>query len=517
MTKTTGYTADNTRVLSGVDPIKQNPSMYIGSTGSFGLHHLVLEIVSNSVDEALGGFGSRIITHIYKDGSISIQDFGRGIPVDNNKEYNLPGVEVLFTKMNSSGKFDKDTNYKFSAGLHGLGSKIVNALSLFTHVTIVRDGVKYYQEYAEGYKKTELLVLGKTKEPNGTTVHFKPNPLIFKEVSEFDRHTIIRMLKNIAYLNSGLYMQFIDDRDDPIDASYHYQDGLYAMLKDTIGDTAKQILPNPIRFVQNHPVVLKDGRTSEMQVEIVFTYVDSNFDGSSSIKGYANIAPTPGGGTHITGFKIGLTRAINDVAKSMQLFKANTENLSGNETSNGLVAIVSVKHPSPEFEGQTKDKLNNSEIQSIVSSMVYNNLKNMFDDHPKIPTLIITRLLEQRRLRDSLKRYKEALTTKSNTAIKLVASGKLAHCQSTNAKECEIFLVEGDSASGTGKAARDRKYQAIMALRGKVLNVETATTIAALENQEIKDLIIGLGCGVQDKFDINKLKYHKVIIATDAD
>lgn len=435
------YDANSIKVLSGVEPIKQNPSMYIGSTGSFGLHHLILEIVSNSVDEALGGYGNEIITTIYKDGSVSVKDFGRGIPVGINKEHNKPGLEVLFTTMNAGGKFDKESNYKFSAGLHGLGAKIVNALSLFTIVTVNKDGYKYKQTFAEGFKQSELLNLGKTNEPNGSTVHFKPDPNVFKEVSEFDKKIVIRMLKNIAYLNSGLTMKFTDERDNT-NATYHYTSGLLDMLKDTIGETNKQILPSPIKLTNTSEVILKDGRHSEMQTEIVLTYIDSSTD-IQAIRGYANIAPTPGGGTHITGFKMGLTRAINETARTMQLFKANTENLSGNETSEGLVSIVSVKHPSPEFEGQTKDKLNNADVQSIISSFVYNSLKNMFDDNPKLAALIITRLLEQRRLKDSLKRYKEALTNKSNNTIKLAASGKLAHCQSTNAKECELYIVEG--------------------------------------------------------------------------
>lgn len=509
------YDANSIKKLTGVEPIKQNPSMYIGSTGSFGLHHLILEIVSNSVDEALGGFGNTIETRIYKDGSVSIKDYGRGIPIGINKELNRPALEILFTEMNAGGKFVKESNYKFSAGLHGLGAKIVNALSIFTFVTVVKEGIKYQQKFAFGFKETELLNLGKTTEPNGTTVHFKPDPMVFKEVSEFDKNTVIRMLKNIAYLNSGITMKFTDDRDGT-NATYSYKHGLLDMLRDSIGDTGKQLLPEPIRLLDTAQVTLKDGRVSEMQTEVVLTYIDSTSD-IQAIRGYANIAPTPGGGTHITGFKMGLTRALNETARNMQIFKANTENLSGNETSEGLVAIVSVKHPSPEFEGQTKDKLNNGDVQSIISSFVYNTLKNLFDDNPKLATIIITRLLEQRKLKDSLRRYKEALTNKSNNAIKLAASGKLAHCQSTIAKECELYIVEGDSAAGTAKVARDRKYQAIMSLRGKVLNVETATSIAALENQEIKDLIIGLGCGVQDKFDINKLRYHKVIISADSD
>lgn len=508
------YDGDAVDKLEGLEAIVKRPGMYIATTDTVGLHHLVLEILSNSIDEANNGHGQDIIIEIYKDGAISVEDFGRGIPVSMNHKYGKPALEILMCDMNSGGKFNADSNYKTSAGLHGLGTKIINALSDYTEVTVFKEGIEYMQTFSRGEKTSELQNLGKTKRANGTIVKWKPRPDIFS-TTEWNFGTIKAMAKRMCYLNSKIRITIIDGRGKTErKETFHFPNGLVGMVNEMVGDQPK-ILSNPIRITGSAPCKLSDGRDSEYEVEIVFTYVDNS---NENLVSFTNSAPTVEGGTHVQGFRTALTRVLNDTARSLDKLKAKDENLSGNEMREGLVAVVSAKVPEPLFSNQVKSKLNNPEVVGLTSGIMGEALKHWLDDNPKEASKIIDKCLLTRKVRDSMKKYKDALLNKQNKVQQLLdTTGKLSPCSGRDTLVNEIILVEGDSAGGAAKQARDAKFQAILPLRGKPLNVEGEPMATVLSNAEFKSLIVALGCGFGENYNVEKLNYNKIIFLADAD
>lgn len=436
------YTGENIEMLTGLQPIQHNPAMYIGDTFYKGLHHLVLEVLSNSVDEALSGYGKLITVTIHKDGSLSIQDQGRGIPVEFNSKYNMNALEMLATIMNVGGKFNPENNYKVSAGLHGLGLKCVTALSEFTNITSIRNGHKYTQSFSFGKIQTPLVDHGATKEHTGTTIHFKPSNRWFKETTKFDPNNIAARLQEFSYLITGVKFILNDEKHDK-KLEFISSNGLADMLNDNIQEK-EPIFSKPIYISGTAPAVYKDGSgTSTMSMEAVLHILNTR---DEFVKTFANLAPTPQGGTGLTGFRMALTRAVNDTARQLGIFKDTASNTSAKELSEGLHLILSIKHPSPTYQGQTKDALTNPDAQTGVSQIVYSYLMEYFEQNPKEFRLLIDYLKAQRRLKDQMKQYKDTLLNQGNKTtnnLKLAASGKLAGCTSTNYDECEIMLVEG--------------------------------------------------------------------------
>lgn len=494
------YTAENIKVLEGLEAVRVRPAMYIGSTGASGLHHLVYEVVDNSIDEAMGGFCDQIDVAIHFDNSVTVNDNGRGIPVDMHKEEGKTAAEVVMTTLHAGGKFDKDS-YKMSGGLHGVGVSVVNALSSKLELEIKRGGSIYFQRYEFGKPVTELTKIGKTNK-RGTKVTFWPDDEIF-ELVEFTSSILSRRLRELAFLNQGLTITLNDERVDKKE-TFFYKGGIVEYIKYLVG-TKEKIHVSPIYLS-----VKKD----DIEIEIAFQYGDSYND---TIFSFVNNINTVEGGTHLSGFKSGITRTINNFAQANSLIKDFKEGFSGDDVREGLTAVISIRIKEPQFEGQTKAKLGNSDVKGIVESFVNKKLGEYFDENLNVARAIIGKVLLAAKAREASKKAKE-LVRKSNLLENTTLPGKLADCQSKNPEDSELYIVEGDSAGGSAKQGRDRRFQAILPLKGKILNVEKATTTKMLESEEIKKMIAALGVGIgEEHYDIEKIRYHKIIIMTDAD
>ncbi len=494
------YTAENIKVLEGLEAVRVRPAMYIGSTGSSGLHHLVYEVVDNSVDEAMAGFCDKIDVTIHFENSVTVSDNGRGIPVDIHKEEGRPAAEVVMTTLHAGGKFDKDS-YKISGGLHGVGVSVVNALSSKLELEIKRGGIIYFQKFEYGKPTTELKKIGKTAK-RGTKVAFWPDEDIF-ESTEFNYSILARRLKELAFLNQGLTISLTDERVNKKE-SFYFKGGIVEYVKYLVDNKEK---------IHSKPIYLT-AKKEDMEMEVAFQYIESY---NETLLSFVNNINTVEGGTHLSGFKSGITRTINNVAQSNNLKKDFKEGFSGDDVREGLVAVVSIRMREPQFEGQTKAKLGNSDVKGIVESFVNEKLSEYFEQNIGVAKDVINKVLLAARAREASRKAKD-LVRKSSLLENTTLPGKLADCQSRDPEESELFIVEGDSAGGSAKQGRDRRYQAILPLKGKILNVEKATTTKMLENDEIKTIVAALGMGIGiDKVDIEKLRYNKIIIMTDAD
>ncbi|MGL4403086.1 MAG: DNA topoisomerase (ATP-hydrolyzing) subunit B [Fusobacteriaceae bacterium] len=495
------YQAENITVLEGLEAVRKRPGMYIGSTSERGLHHLVWEIVDNSVDEALAGYCDKIIINLLPDNVIEVTDNGRGIPVGIHPKYGKSALEVVLTVLHAGGKFEND-NYKVSGGLHGVGASVVNALSEWIEVEVKRDGNLYYQKYSRGKPEADLKEIGKS-DSNGTTFRFKADHEIF-ETLVYSYLTLETRFKELAYLNKGLHIVFTDSRKEEVRVSDLKFDG-------GILDYIKEIEQGQIPIMTT-PVFMS-GNIENVDVEIAMTY---NVGQRETIYSFVNNINTPDGGTHVAGFRTALTRAVNDVAKAQGLIKEKDGKLQGSDIREGLTAIVSVKVAQPQFEGQTKTKLGNSEVTGVTSSISFNFLKMFLEDNPNETKKIVEKILNSKKAREAAQRARELVLRKSALEVGSLP-GKLADCSSKNPDECEVYIVEGDSAGGSAKQGRDRRFQAILPLKGKILNVEKAGLHKALENNEIRSMITAFGTGIGDNFNIEKLRYGKIILMTDAD
>ncbi|HSK21064.1 MAG TPA: DNA topoisomerase (ATP-hydrolyzing) subunit B [Longimicrobiales bacterium] len=496
------YSAGQIQVLKGLEAVRKRPGMYIGSTSARGLHHLVYEVVDNSVDEALAGYCSHIEVTIHPDDSITVVDDGRGIPVDMHPTERKPALEVALTMLHAGGKFDKDS-YKVSGGLHGVGVSVVNALSEWLNVEVRRDGKVYRQSYARGDKQTELEVAGKTKE-TGTTITFKPDPQIFTEL-RYNFDTLANRLRELAFLNAGLKISLSDERDSEVRTEvYHYKGGIAEFVGHLRG-TRKPLHPK---------VIYIEAEREEADIQLAFQYDDGYNENTFT---FVNNINTHEGGTHLTGFKAALTRTLNDYARKANVFKKDLDSLSGEDIREGLTCVLSVKVKEPQFEGQTKTKLGNSEVRGAVESVINDKLASFLEENPSVAKTIIEKSLQSARARLAARKARE-LVRRKNALEGMVLPGKLADCSITDPAMCEIYLVEGDSAGGSAKQGRDRNYQAILPLRGKILNVERARLDKILSNEEIRTIIAALGTGIgEDEFSTKNARYGKVIIMTDAD
>lgn len=495
------YNAEQIQVLEGLEPVRKRPGMYIGSTGPRGLHHLVYEIVDNSVDEALAGYCKHINIVIQADNSVMVEDDGRGMPVDKHPKLGIPAVEVIHTVLHAGGKFG-GSGYKVSGGLHGVGASVVNALSTKMEVEIRRNGKVYYQSYSRGKTMCPLKEIGESKK-TGSRTTFWPDPEIFDEV-DYDFSTLEFRLREMAFLNKGVKITLKDEREGKKkQVVFHYEGGIREFVKHQ--NQNKEVI---------HPdIIYFEVSKKDMEVEIAMQYTDRY---NELILCYANNINTTEGGTHMIGFKSALTRVFNDYARKNKFLKENEEALSGEDVREGLTAIVSVKLTSPQFEGQTKSKLGNSEMRGFVETSANENLSAFLEENPTQARVILDKCLRAARAREAARKARE-LTRRKGVLDDSSLPGKLADCQEKDPALSEIFLVEGDSAGGSAKQGRDRVRQAILPLRGKILNVEKARLEKILNSDEIKNMITAFGCGVGTDFDINKLRYHKIIIMTDAD
>ena len=496
------YSADQIQILEGLEAVRKRPGMYIGSTSSRGLHHLVYEIVDNSVDEALAGYCDTIDVQINSDNSITVTDNGRGIPIDIQKKAGLPAVEVVFTILHAGGKFGGG-GYKVSGGLHGVGASVVNALSDWLEVEIFKEGKIYKQRYERGKVCYPLKVVGDCDpEKHGTKVTFLPDKTIFEE-TVYDYDTLKIRLRETAFLTKNLKIILRDDREDKREKTFHYEGGNKEFV--TYLNRSKASLYNQVIYCE--------GVKDDVLVEVAMQHNDSY---TENIYSFVNNINTPEGGTHLTGFKNALTKTLNDYARKNKLLKDNEPVLSGEDIREGLTAIISVKIGEPQFEGQTKQKLGNSEARGAVDSIVSENLTYFLEQNPSVAKIICEKSILAQRARAAARKAREL--TRRKTALEGMAlPGKLADCSDKNPENCEIYIVEGDSAGGSAKTARSRNTQAILPLRGKILNVEKARLDKIYANAEIKAMITAFGTGIHDDFDITKLRYHKIILMTDAD
>ena len=494
------YDESNIQVLEGLEAVRKRPSMYIGSIDGRGLHHLVYEVVDNSIDEALAGYCTQIDVSINHDGTITVHDNGRGIPVGMHSKYNKSALEVVMTILHAGGKFNKDT-YKVSGGLHGVGVSVVNALSEWMDVEIQRDGKIHYQRYERGTPTDDILVIGDS-DSTGTKVTFMPDSQIF-ETTKFVYDTLATRLRELAFLNRGIKISISDDRgEEPHEEVFEYQGGIVSFVEH-LNHSKSPLHDNPIYFERT-----KDDTIVEISMQYTDSYADSVFS-------FVNNINTHEGGTHLVGFKAALTRVANDYIKKNNLSKSDTK-LSGDDIREGLTAIISVKLTEPQFEGQTKTKLGNSEVKGIVESMVSEGLSEYMEENPKVASAILQKALDAQRAREAAKKARELTRRKSALDVSTLP-GKLADCSEKDPSVSELYLVEGDSAGGSAKQGRDRKNQAILPLRGKILNVEKARLAKILKNNEILAFITAMGTGIADEYNIEKARYHKVIIMTDAD
>ena len=494
------YDAATITVLKGLEAVRRRPAMYIGDTGTRGLHHLVYEVVDNSVDEAMGGFCDLIEVSINKDNSVTVEDNGRGIPVDMHPTQKKPALEVVMTMLHAGGKFDHQT-YKVSGGLHGVGVSVVNALSEWCEVEVSRDGKIYFQRYEEGNARTEVKVTGKSKG-TGTKTTFKPDKNIFEKI-DFSFDIIAARLRDLAFLNKGLKIELKDLRSGK-SVAYEYEGGIVTFVE-FLNENKEPLHSKPIYF---HKV--RDNIDVEIAIQYNSTYVENIFS-------YVNNIATIEGGTHLIGFKTALTRTVNTYAQKNNLIKNSDLTLQGEDTREGLTAVLSVKIPDPQFEGQTKTKLGNSEVKGIVESITGEGLSEFFEENSSVAKKVCEKSITAARSREAARKARE-LTRRKGALEGANLPGKLADCSMDDPQHCEIYIVEGDSAGGSAKQGRDRRFQAILPLRGKILNVEKAPFDKVLSNEEIRTLITAIGTGIGgDEFDISKIRYSKVIIMTDAD
>ena len=496
------YGAEQIQVLEGLEAVRKRPGMYIGSTSERGLHHLVYEIVDNAIDEALAGYCDVIDVHINADNSITVLDNGRGIPVGINHKAGKPAVEVVFTVLHAGGKFGGG-GYKVSGGLHGVGASVVNALSDWLEVEIYQGGFSYKQRYERGKAMYDLKKTG-TTDMRGTKVTFLPDETIFKETTVFDYNTLKSRLREMAFLTKGIKIVLHDDREEePVVEAFYYEGGIKEYVEYL--NRGKEPLYEDIIYCE--------GQKGDVYVEVAFQHNDSYNDSCFS---FVNNITTPEGGTHLAGFKNAMTKTFNEYARSQKLLKDNDANLSGDDIREGLTAIISIKIPEPQFEGQTKQKLGNSEARGAVDNVVSEQLTIFLELNPSVAKIIVEKALLAQRAREAARNARD-LTRRKTALDSTSLPGKLADCSDKNPENCEIYIVEGDSAGGSAKTARDRATQAILPLRGKILNVEKARLDKILVNAEIKAMITAFGCGIGDDFDISKLRYHKIVIMTDAD
>jgi len=501
--KSAAYGAGNIQVLKGLEAVRKRPGMYIGSTSARGLHHLVYEVVDNSIDEALAGYCDSIAVTIHADDSIRVQDNGRGVPVDMHPTEKMPGLELAMTVLHAGGKFDKDS-YKVSGGLHGVGVSVVNALSESLKVWVKRDGKEHYMDFSRGITTTPLKTLGKSgAKESGTTVWFKPDPQIFTEL-RFDYATLASRLRELSFLNKGVTITLKDERvGDEKEETFFAKGGLKEML---------QYL-NANKKPLHQEVVYLETEKDDVGIELALQYNDGY---NENIFTFVNNINTHEGGTHLTGLKAALTRRINDYASKGNFLKKADFTLSGEDVREGLTAVLSVKVREPQFEGQTKTKLGNSEVESAVKTVVNDWLGAYLDEHPKTANIIVEKAVSAARAREAARKARDLTRKKSALDIGTLP-GKLADCSLVDPAMCELFLVEGDSAGGSAKQGRNREFQAILPLRGKIINVEKARIDKVLSNEEIRTIITAIGTGIKDEFEIEKARYHKIIIMTDAD
>ncbi len=497
------YGADQIQKLEGLEAVRKRPGMYIGTTSARGLHHLVYEIVDNAVDEALAGFCKNIHVYINPDNSITVTDDGRGIPTGINHQTGTSALEMVFTELHAGGKFGGG-GYKVSGGLHGVGASVVNALSIWLEVEVCREGKIFKQRYDHGEASHELSVIGECGDKTGTKVTFLPDPSIFKETVIFDFNTLKNRLREMAFLTKGLRIELSDLREEEVNyREFHYEGGIKEYVT----------YLNQSKVVSYEDVIYFEGNVGSLQVEIAFQHNDAY---NESVYGFVNNINTPEGGTHIEGFRRALTKCFNDYGRANKLIKDNEQNLSGEDVREGMAAIISIKIEEPQFEGQTKQKLGNSEARAAVESIMTEQLTYYLEQNPSVAKTICDKALSAQRAREAARKARDLARRK--TALEVGGlPGKLADCSDRNPENCEIYIVEGDSAGGSAKSARNRATQAILPLRGKILNVEKAREDKVYANNEIRSMITAFGTGVRDDFDITKLKYNKIIIMTDAD
>jgi DNA gyrase subunit B len=493
------YGAKSIRVMEGLEAVRKRPAMYIGSTGPQGLHHLVYEVVDNSVDEALAGHCDTVKVILHSDGSCSVEDNGRGIPVDIHPTEKISAAEVVLTKLHAGGKFDKDS-YRFSGGLHGVGVSVVNALSTKLYVEICKNGKQYGQHYSKGKPLAPLALLGDTTKPNGTLIRFVPDPAIFTDTIDFSFDTLSARLRELAFLNKGLRISILDEFNNK-DHSFFFEGGIVSLIE-YINEKKNPIFPEVIYF--NH-------EDEQYVLEIAMQY---NEGYAEQLYSFVNNINTIDGGTHVAGFKGALTKICNKRGQALGLLKGN--NLSSEDVREGLVAVINIIVPEPQFEGQTKGKLGNSEVKGVVETWTFAHLDVFFEENPAIVKKIIQKAELAQRAREAAKKARD-LTRRKTELENTILPGKLADCSNENPAETELFIVEGDSAGGSAKQGRDRFVQAILPLKGKILNVEKARLDKILSNDEIKALIASIGAGIGDEFDVEKTRYHKIILMTDAD
>jgi len=500
--KNNDYGADAITVLEGLDPVRKRPGMYIGSTSAAGLHHLIWEVVDNSIDEAMAGYANEISVYLLPNGMVSVSDNGRGIPVEKHKVTGVSALETVLTKLHAGGKFG-GTGYKVSGGLHGVGVSVVNALSEYLKAEVRRDGKAWEQEYKIGIPQKPARPVGTTKE-TGTTITFKPDKTIFTEL-EFNWGKILDRLRQQSYLTKGITLSVFDQREGHRAKKYkfHFEGGIKSYIKSLHRN----------KTVKNETVFYVDKDTNDCKVEVALQYNDEY---NETVLSFANNIHNPEGGTHMVGFRTALTRTLNNYARNKNLLKEKQENLTGDDVREGLTAIISVKLPDPQFEGQTKGKLGNAEMKTYVEQIFGEAFSTFLEEHPKEGEAIIGKCVLSAQARLAARTARASILRKG--ALEgMTLPGKLADCSSRHPEECELYIVEGDSAGGSAKQGRNRKFQAILPLRGKILNVERARLDKMLANQEIKNLVIALGTNIDDQLDLDKLRYHRIIIMTDAD